>query len=216
MGVVAAQTPPAAAPPAIQVSSSDPVAAAQAALLQALAQAPMSLPVAVFVKDRAAGYGMYELREGGSRFKSGEAMYVYVEPLAYKYKTAGADVTFGLTMDFTVLSKDGNILGGKEKFLDVSFRSHRHNTEIMLNATITIQSAPPGDYQLELTVHDQSSPDVAHARLAIHHRIGDRPCPTCPAVPRLPLPPRSGRSWPRLGSPARRPAPRFASSRRQT
>ena len=148
----------------VLAQEADPVTQARAALEQALANAMLSLPVVTFVKSHPTGFGMYEKRDGSS-FKSGETMQVYLEPQAYKYKQTGDDIAFGMTMDFSVLNKDGTILGGKEKFLDVTLHSHHRNTEIMLNASVNIQNAPPGEYQLELVVHDQSSPDVARARL---------------------------------------------------
>ena len=142
----------------------DAVAAAQAALVDALGQAPMSLPVVVFVTEQASGYGMYRLR-GDNRFRPGEPMHVYVEPLAFKAKADGAEWSFGVTVDFAVLSKAGDTLVTREKFLDAGFHSHRRNTELMFNATVSLESAPPGDYQLELTVHDKASADIARARL---------------------------------------------------
>ena len=145
-------------------AAQDAVAAAQAALDQALDAAPMSLPVTAFVTGQASGYGMYQLRPD-SRFKPGEPMHVYVEPLAFKARQDNGEFAFGVSVDFAVLSKTGDTLVTREKFLDAGFRSHRRNTELMLNATISLESAPPGDYQLELTVHDKASADVARARL---------------------------------------------------
>ena len=147
-------------------AAQDAVATAQAALVDALDHVPLSLPVVAFVTEQASGYGMYQLR-GDNRFKPGEAMHVYVEPLAFKAKLDGAEWNFGVTVDFAVLSKAGDTLVTREKFLDAAFHSHRRNTELMLNTTVSLESAPPGDYQLELTVHDKNSTDVARARLPV-------------------------------------------------
>ena len=141
----------------------EPVRIAQEALQQALSRTPMSLAVATFVRADADGFGMYQER-GNNRFAKGEKLSIYMEPLGFKYKPDGDMITFGFTVDFSILKGD-SILGGKEKFLDQTFRSHHANDEIMLNTSINLTGAPAGDYEVELVVHDKSSQDSAHVRL---------------------------------------------------
>jgi len=143
--------------------SVDAVGAAQRALNEALQEAPLSLSVVLFVKDKAAGYGMYEARDS-SHFKVGEPLMFFIEPLGYKYKSTGDMVTFGLSMDL-VLTRKGDVLFSKDDFLNVDFQSHHANTELMLNGTLNVSGAPAGDYQIELVVRDHSSAQTARTQL---------------------------------------------------
>jgi hypothetical protein len=59
------------------------------------------------------------------------------------------------------MSPDGKILGGKENFLHYSQVSHERNTELMLNLELSINDAPPGDYIVRYTIHDQNSDKVS-------------------------------------------------------
>jgi hypothetical protein len=152
-----------AAAPVAHAQNLDAVAAADKAFKDALQKTPLSLPVALFVKDKASGYGMYEARES-NRFKVGEPLKFYLEPLGYKYKRSGGLVTFGVSMDLRI-TQNGQVLFAKDNFLDVNFDSHHDNAEVMLNGSLDLTGAAPGDYKVELDVRDHGSSDIAHASL---------------------------------------------------
>jgi hypothetical protein len=143
--------------------SVEAVVAADKALKDALQKTPLSLPVVLFVKDKASGFGMYEAR-GSNHFKVGEPLKFYIEPLGYKYKRSGDLVTFGVSMDLRLVQK-GEALFAKDNFLDVNFESHHDNAEVMLNGSLDLTGAPAGDYRIELSVRDHGSSDIAHASL---------------------------------------------------
>ena len=146
-----------------QSQSADAVAAAEKAFKAALAKTPLTLPVVVFVKDKATGYGMYEAR-GTNHFKVGEPLKFYIEPLGYKFKHNGDRVSFGVSMDLRI-TQNGETLFTKDNFLDVDFDSHHDNAELMLNGSLDLTGASPGNYAIELSVRDHSSSDIAHASL---------------------------------------------------
>jgi hypothetical protein len=146
-----------------RAQSVEAVAAAEKVYKAALRQTPLTLPVALFVKAKATGFGMYEARET-NHFKIGEPLKFYLEPLGYKYKRNGDLVDFGVSMDLRLMRGD-ETLYGKDDFLDVNFESHHDNAELMLNGSLDLSGAPAGDYRLELTLRDHSSADVARAVL---------------------------------------------------
>ena len=59
------------------------------------------------------------------------------------------------------MSPDGKVLGGKENFMHYAQVSHERNTELMLNLTLSINGAPPGDYIVRYTLHDQNSNKIS-------------------------------------------------------
>ena len=143
--------------------SVDAVAGAQKALTEALQKTPLSLPVALFVKDKPAGYGMYEARHS-NRFRVGEPLLFYVEPLGYKYKYSGDVVTFGVSMDLLLTRKD-EVLYRRSDFMILDLKSHHANAELDLIGTLNLNDAKPGDYLLEIVVRDHSSAETARTQL---------------------------------------------------
>jgi hypothetical protein len=152
-----------AAAPAAHAQSIEAVAAAEKAYKAALQKTPLTLPVVLFVKEKASGYGMYEAR-GTNHFKVGEPLKFYIEPLGCKFKHSGDKVSFGVSMDMRITQK-GKTLFTKDNFLDTDFDSHHDNAELMLNASLDLTGAAAGNYEIQLLVRDHASSDVAHAEL---------------------------------------------------
>ncbi len=117
------------------------------------------VPVALFVKERASGYGMYEAR-ASNHYKVGEQLLFYLEPADYKYQTSGELNRFGATMDLR-LTQDGNTLYSKDGFLKADFLSHHMNKEINFSGSLDVAGAPAGEYNLELIVQDAFSNGIA-------------------------------------------------------
>ena len=87
--------------------------------------APFNIRRIEFTANKAQGYGLYQVRPQGSRFKSGQSIYLYAEPKAYGFRNLGPSVyEFGLALDMYLTSPDGKVLWGKENFLHVTKRSH--------------------------------------------------------------------------------------------
>jgi len=125
----------------------------EAELVAAWEKSPLVIRKAVFVTEKAPLYGAYSPRPS-STFKRGETLLAYLEPVGYTWKPSGEGVTFGISLDVVLKSKDGKVLGGQEKFLNYQQTSRHHIRELMLNVNLNLGNTPPGDYVAEFTAHD--------------------------------------------------------------
>jgi hypothetical protein len=126
----------------------------EAALVEAWEKMPLTVRRALFETDRAEGFGQYKERTSNV-FKPGEKLVAYVEPAGYGWKEAGpGEFEFGFNVDFLLKSPDGKVLGGQENFANLALKSHARNREFMLNLTMNVSGAPPGDYVLEYKLRD--------------------------------------------------------------
>ena len=117
--------------------------------------APFHIQRLEFTENKTPGYGLYQIRAEGNRFKSGQSIYFYVEPKAYGFRNVSPDVVeFGLALDMYLTSTDGKVLWGKENFLSVTKRSHARNREFFLNITLTLTNVPKGKYGIKLVFRD--------------------------------------------------------------
>ena len=122
-----------------------------------------SLPTALFVTARAPIYGMYEARLS-HHYKAGETIHFYVEPRDYGYRPVGELSEFGMTADLLVI-QDGKVIVKRDGFLKADLKSHHQNKEFMMNGTVSFDGAPPGNYTMELVLHDMVSGQTAKADL---------------------------------------------------
>lgn len=134
------------------------IEAREAALATAWEATPLAVRQSVFVTKKADLYGQVAPRPSNV-FKAGEALLTYVEPVGYVWKPAGPDgFTFGLTLDFVIKSRSGEILGGQERFLNYAQTSRHKVRELMINITLNLAGAPPGEYVVVYTMRDDNSP----------------------------------------------------------
>jgi hypothetical protein len=102
-------------------------------------------------------FGIYEPKEGNT-FESGEPIYLYMEPIGYRFKKSQKGFyEFGFTADFTLEDENGNILGGQKDFADLNFTSWNCNTEIALTFTYTFTGFDQGKYKVVTHVEDAYS-----------------------------------------------------------
>ena len=127
------------------------------ALATAWESTPLTIRRAVFVSKRAELYGQFAQRPN-TVFKPGEPLLTYVEPVGYNWKPGPDGFAFGLTLDFVIKSRTGEILGGQEKFLNYAQTSRHKVRELMVNITLNLTGAPPGDYVVEWRMRDDNSP----------------------------------------------------------
>ena len=126
----------------------------EAALMEAWEKMPLTVRRAVFENQRAEGFGMYQERSSNV-FKPGEKLVAYVEPVGYGWKEAGpGSFEFGFNVDFLIKSPDGKVLTGQENFANLALKSRARAREFMLNLTMNVSGAPPGDYVLEYKLRD--------------------------------------------------------------
>lgn len=124
---------------------------------------PFSLNNAVFVKGPDNSYGIYEPEEDET-FSPGETIYLYLEPAGYKItKNEAGYYEFNFTADFQLVNENGEILGGREQFASLPFKSWNPNKEISLTFNYHFTGLPAGKYKLITIVHDLNSGQKATA-----------------------------------------------------
>jgi len=129
----------------------------EASVIEAWQKTPLTIRRAVFVAAHPDGFGEYVERKSNV-FKPGEPLVAYVEPVAYGWKGSGSDsFQFGFDVDFLIKTPDGKVVGGQENFAKLRQTSHARNREFMLTLTMSLDSAPAGDYVLQYKLHDIAS-----------------------------------------------------------
>lgn len=155
--LVAARPAPSAAPPAPGPASIADLEAQQDATAAVWARLPFTARRVMFVNRPADSFGGYDARPSNV-FAPGEKLLSYLEPTGYSWTPQNADTyRFGVTVDFEIVAKGGAILGGQKGILRQEFVSHYKNREFFLNSTMSIDGAPPGDYVLAYTLHDNGN-----------------------------------------------------------
>ena len=132
------------------------------------AKIPLSFRKVEFITEEPGGFGMFKPR-AGRVFRQGEPLIVYTEPVGVGWKRQGDRFQSLVVFDFTVRTKDGEVLGGRKDFGRLAFTSHVANQEIMAHLTIRLSGAPAGEYVLELTFRDQVS--IKNAELELPFAI---------------------------------------------
>ncbi len=123
-------------------------------LAKAWAQPGLHFNHLVLVTAPAAGYGVYDVRPD-SIYAQGEPILVYAEPEGYGFGTLATgqmEIAFGI--DLKVLDPGGAVLVEMPDFLSIKFQSWQPAHEFVANLSVSMGSAPPGDYQLEFTFRD--------------------------------------------------------------
>jgi len=145
--------------PAVPASARDldGITKAEAALDAAWADSPLAVRQAFFVDGEPGGFGVYKVR-ADSKFKAGEKLVTYAEPVGYNWK-ANTDGTysFGFDVDLSIKSPDGKELMSKADFAHLALTSHARNHEFMVILTLDLTGAGPGDYIAAYTLRDIAS-----------------------------------------------------------
>jgi hypothetical protein len=135
------------------------------AVRQAWEKTPFTMGHALFITGKPDGFGMYTPRPPAP-FKAGEQLVVYAEPLAFGWKSIeGHQYEFGFTVDFVLKTAAGKVIGGQDKFADWVFKSRAQNREVFLKLDLDLTGASPGDYLLDLRVHDSEADKTAMIEL---------------------------------------------------
>jgi hypothetical protein len=131
--------------------------AAVASLEAVWTKMPLAVRRAVFVTQKASGYGIYEERSN-NEFKSGQTLNIYAETLGYNWKPLDAGgYAIGITTDLTIRDSEGKILLEKPQFGKLSFTSHDRNKEFNISLDLTVDGLKAGTYELEIKLHDMNS-----------------------------------------------------------
>ena len=136
--------------------------AAKDQYLQVWNQTEFSASFNAFVEPFSAlGYGVYE--EHSEIFRPGETIVLYVEPVGFGHAELLDDegntlYLMNITADYVISSSDGTELQAIEDIPVGSIISHRLNTELFLELTLTQeQPFPVGDYVITYLLVDEVS-----------------------------------------------------------
>lgn len=119
---------------------------------------------AMFVAAPPDGFGIYTEHLSG-KFKSGEPIYVYLEPVGLKWVERDGIYHSSATIDYEVRSPDGKVLLGQRDVGRMAFNSRDQNQEIMYQFSLNLEGARPGDYILSISYREESSNQTATVEL---------------------------------------------------
>lgn len=142
------------------------IAALEQALEQVRTEAPLALKPFVVVKQPAKFYGDYEARVG-TAFGKGEKMYFYLEPknLIYPKSSAGLYEP-AFEVDVEIAGPGGQSMK-QPKFGSFRLPTRSRVQDVYLNLTLSLTSAPAGNYDVSFVVRDLNSKKTATVKQAV-------------------------------------------------
>ena len=147
--------------------SLDEINKREEAVRQAWVQTPLTVRRALFVTDEPGGFGVYTPRSS-SRFKVGEKMIVYAEPVGYLWKSLDdGQYEFGVKVDLIIKTAAGKVLLEKDGFGNLVLKSRAKNTEFLVHLDVNLNGAPTGDYLLGFRLHDAESDKTTTIELPV-------------------------------------------------
>jgi hypothetical protein len=125
-------------------------------------QTEFNATFSTYVKQSTeTGYGVYE--EHGDVFMPGETMILYVEPVGFDYEElldqkGNKLYLVNITADYIIAGANGTEIQTIEDEPVGSIISHRPNTELSLELTLTQERPlPEGDYTITYVITDEVS-----------------------------------------------------------
>ncbi|HKM63170.1 MAG TPA: hypothetical protein VJY39_11850 [Acidisphaera sp.] len=163
---VATALPAGAFPGGARAQTVQDIDAREKAVIEVWQKTPLTIRRAMFVTEKASGYGEYDPRPDNV-FKAGEPLIAYLEPVAYGWLQVGPDLyTFGFDVDFAIkLKSTDKVVGERKDFGHLVQQSHARNLEYTITLTLNVSGAPPTDYILVYTLRDVTGPRSATAEL---------------------------------------------------
>ena len=132
--------------------------AARALFAQVWDAAPgLSFTQSSLVAENATGYGVYNPR-ADNRFKMGEPILIYCEPVGFAYGAPGAGLySVNFVVDLQVLDASGNQLADAPGATEFNMTSRHQNREVQANITYRLDGLQSGQYTLVTTLRDKNS-----------------------------------------------------------
>ncbi|MDX3924768.1 MAG: hypothetical protein QHC90_03035 [Shinella sp.] len=122
---------------------------------------PFTIGKVAFVDGKPEGYGMYTQR-GSNRFRPGEELVSYVEPVGLTWRAVDAGkLESEFTVDLELVDSRGEILAEQKAFGSFTFKSAVRNQEVFAKLTLSLDEPPAGDYLLRYRFRDAASGAVA-------------------------------------------------------
>jgi hypothetical protein len=126
-------------------------------------KSPMIIENVTFTEDETHAYGAFKKR-ASNVFAPDETIYVYAEPKYFTLFKQNEQYVISLVIDCNLYDKEGNLLLNKEAFSQYQYTTQKPVREIFLNLYFNIK-IDPGEYQIEIIVHDQFSDKSASFKL---------------------------------------------------
>ena len=126
------------------------------AALALWAKLPLGFRRALWVKERATGFGIYAPRENAV-FAAGEPMLIYAEPVGHGWRRDGELWRSDMIADVVFKSKEGKPLMTQAGFEKFQLASRVRNREYNTNFRYVLTGIPKGEYLAETTLRDQVS-----------------------------------------------------------
>lgn len=134
--------------------SLDEINKREEAVREAWEKTPLTVRRALFVSEEPQGFGIYTPRPS-ARFKAGEQMIVYAEPVGFEWKSLeDGQYEFGLKVDLIVKTAAGKVIVEQDNFGNLVLRSRARNREFLTHFDVNFTGAPPGDYLLDFRLRD--------------------------------------------------------------
>lgn len=121
----------------------------------------------LLLAEPAAGYGIYNPRDT-DRFKIGEPVLIYAEPIGFAHGSAGEGLfAIGFFVDLKVATEAGEILGELQNLTELDLASRYPNREFQANLTYNLEGLGVGRYVLTTTLRDKYSAKIGSFDTAI-------------------------------------------------
>jgi len=134
--------------------SLDEINKREQAVFEAWEKTPLTTQRALFVTEESKAFGIYSPRSS-SRFKAGEPIIVYAEPIGFGWNSIEDDqFEFGFNVDLAVKTAAGETVARQDNFGKMAMKSRHRNREFMIHLTLHLNDAPPGDYLVNYKLHD--------------------------------------------------------------
>ena len=137
------------------------IAAARDAFAKAWdATTGLAIGETALIAEPASGYGIYNPREG-DKFKIGEPVLIYAEPMGFGYGSPGEGLySIGFFVDLKVMTEAGEVLGDLQNLTELDLTSRYPNREFQANLTYNLTGVPAGRYTLQTTLRDKNSAKI--------------------------------------------------------
>ncbi|QPM69422.1 hypothetical protein [Atribacter laminatus] len=126
-------------------------------------KSPMIIENATFTEGETHAYGVFNKRVSNV-FGLDETIYVYAEPKYFTLTKQDEQYVIFLILDFNLYDKAGNLLISREAFSQYQYSTKKTVREIFVDLYFNLK-IDPGEYQLEVVFHDQSSDKTASFKL---------------------------------------------------
>jgi hypothetical protein len=110
----------------------------------------------VAVVNSAEGFGDFKPRDG-DRFKAGETLMVYVEPIGFTYALENGRYSFALSADLSIESDAGHIIAEGENLFMIDDSSRVQIREFYMVLSVKVPEVKVGGYKAVYRVKDMNS-----------------------------------------------------------